>query len=127
MTVTTSFEFVTYRAAVRRTPPLPSSTATPTRNTECSLLAWSLTTGVTPRCRAEGELLCGVAQIDHIPAVMIHGRLDLRSPPDVPWQLAQAWPAAEPHVVPDARHATGDAISEHVRTALDNFASPLID
>jgi proline iminopeptidase len=76
--------------------------------------------------RAEGELLRGVAQIDHIPAVLIHGRLDLSSPPDVPWKLAQAWPAADLHIVPDAGHTAGDAISEHVVAALDNFAS-LID
>jgi proline iminopeptidase len=77
--------------------------------------------------RAEGELLHGVAQIDHIPAVLIHGRLDLSSPPDVPWKLAQAWPAAQLHIVADAGHTSGDAISDHVRTALDNFASPLVE
>lgn len=76
--------------------------------------------------RAEGELLHGVAHIKHIPAVLIHGRLDLSSPPDVAWKLAQAWPAAQLHIVPDAGHTSGDAISEHVVAALDNFASPPI-
>jgi proline iminopeptidase len=73
--------------------------------------------------RAEGELLRGVAHIDHIPAVLIHGRLDLSSPPDVAWKLAQSWPAAELHIVPDAGHTSGADISKCTVAALDNFAS----
>jgi proline iminopeptidase len=72
--------------------------------------------------RAEGELLRGVAHIAHIPAVLIHGRLDLSSPPDVAWKLAQAWPAAELHIVPGAGHTSGPTISKHTVAALDNFA-----
>ncbi|BBZ27085.1 proline iminopeptidase [Mycolicibacterium madagascariense] len=47
----------------------------------------------------DGELLRNVDRIAHLPAVLIHGRLDLSGPPDVAWQLAQSWPAARLHVV----------------------------
>jgi proline iminopeptidase len=45
------------------------------------------------------ELLTGVGQLAGIPATLVHGRLDIGSPPDVPWQLARAWPSAELHSV----------------------------
>lgn len=72
--------------------------------------------------RAEGELLAGVDRLAHIPAALIHGRLDLSCPPDIPWKLSQAWPTATLHIVADAGHAAGGAISDHVITALDRFA-----
>jgi proline iminopeptidase len=73
--------------------------------------------------RADGELLRNVARIAHVPAMLVHGRLDLSSPVDIAWQLAQAWPAAQLHVVPGAGHSAGEAISDHVVDALDRFAS----
>ena len=72
--------------------------------------------------RAEGQLLAGVDRIAQIPAVLVHGRLDLSCPPDVAWKLAQAWPAARLHIVPDVGHSAGGAIADHVITALDHFA-----
>jgi proline iminopeptidase len=74
--------------------------------------------------RAEGELLAGVDRIAHIPAVLIHGRLDLSCPPDIAWKLAKAWPAADLHIVHDAGHSAGGAISSHVIDALDRFGGP---
>lgn len=73
--------------------------------------------------RGEGELLGNVARVAHIPAALIHGRLDLSSPPDIAWQLAQAWPAAQLHIVAGAGHSAGGATSDHVIDALDRFAS----
>jgi proline iminopeptidase len=73
--------------------------------------------------RAEGELLDGVTRIAHIPAVLIHGRLDLSCPPDVAWKLAQAWPAATLHIVPGVGHSAGGTISELMTDALDHFAA----
>jgi proline iminopeptidase len=71
--------------------------------------------------RTEGELLGGVDRIAHIPAVLVHGRLDLSSPPDVAWRLAQAWPAATLRLVDGAGHSAGGQISDHVVAALDKF------
>jgi proline iminopeptidase len=76
--------------------------------------------------RAEGQLLAGVARISHIPAALVHGRLDLSCPPDVAWRLAQRWPAASLHIVPGMGHSAGGAISDHVITALDHFVAGTI-
>jgi proline iminopeptidase len=72
--------------------------------------------------RFQGQLLRDVTTIAHIPATLIHGRLDLSGPPDIAWQLAQAWPAAELHVVPGAGHTAGGAMADHALSALDRFA-----
>lgn len=73
--------------------------------------------------RAEGELLSGVAEIAHIPAVLIHGRLDVSGPPDIAWQLAQRWPAARLHIVPGMGHESGGAMGALGVEALDTFAA----
>ncbi len=44
---------------------------------------------------ASNQLLREAHRLSGIPGVLIHGRLDLGSPPDTAWQLAQAWPDAE--------------------------------
>jgi proline iminopeptidase len=64
-----------------------------------------------------------VTKISHIPAALIHGRLDLSGPPDIAWQLAQAWPVAQLHIVPEAGHSAGGAMSDHGVQALDRFAA----
>jgi proline iminopeptidase len=73
--------------------------------------------------RAEGELLRNVTRIAHIPATLIHGRLDLSGPPDIAWALAQAWPAAELHIVAGAGHTSGGAMGAHLVDFLDAFGS----
>jgi proline iminopeptidase len=73
--------------------------------------------------RAEGELLRNVTKISRIPAALIHGRLDLSGPPDIAWQLAQAWPAAQLHIVQGAGHSAGGAMSAHGVEALGRFAA----
>lgn len=69
--------------------------------------------------REEGELLRNVTRIAHLPATLIHGRLDLSGPPDIAWALAQAWPAAELHIVADAGHTSGGAMGAHLVDFLD--------
>jgi proline iminopeptidase len=71
--------------------------------------------------RADGELLRNVTRIAHLPATLIHGRLDLSSPPDTAWELAQAWPAAELHIVADAGHTAGGSMGAHLIDFLDRF------
>jgi proline iminopeptidase len=73
--------------------------------------------------RGEGELLRGVSTIAHIPAALIHGRLDVSGPPDIAWQLAQAWPAAQLRIVPGMGHQSGGAMAGHGIDALDRFAA----
>jgi proline iminopeptidase len=55
----------------------------------------------------DGALLRDVDHLAHIPAVLIHGRLDISAPPDIPWRLAQRWPAARLVLVDDAGHGAG--------------------
>ena len=66
----------------------------------------SPTTSRTPRSLEEDELLRNAHRLAGIPAVLLHGRLDLSGPPDVAWQLAQAWPGAELTFIPGGH--TGD-------------------
>jgi proline iminopeptidase len=70
----------------------------------------------------DGELLRNVGRIAHLPAVLIHGRLDLSSPPDIAWQLAQRWPAATLHLVPGAGHSSGGVMADHLADFLDDVS-----
>jgi proline iminopeptidase len=45
------------------------------------------------------ELLTGAGQLAGIPAALVHGRLDIGSPLDLPWLLARALPGAELYLV----------------------------
>lgn len=68
----------------------------------------------------EDELLRNADRLAGIPAVLLHGRLDLSGPPDVAWQLAHAWPGSELHYI--AGGHTGDAEMDHrLLEALDRF------
>jgi proline iminopeptidase len=44
-----------------------------------------------------------------IPSMLLHGRLDISSPADVAWNMAQAWPDAELYLVEEAGHGLGRA------------------
>lgn len=71
----------------------------------------------------DGALLRDAGRLAGIPAVLIHGRLDLSSPLDVPWQLSHAWLGSELIVVDDAGHGTGEpGMRESVLGAIDRFA-----
>ncbi len=69
----------------------------------------------------DDELLRNAHRLAGIPAVLLHGRLDLSGPPDVAWQLARAWPGSELHFIPGGH--TGDAeMDRRLLDALDRFA-----
>ncbi len=71
----------------------------------------------------EGQLLRDAGRLAGIPAVLIHGRLDLGSPLDTAWELAQAWPDARLVVVDDSGHTGSDRMRVVIRTALADFAT----
>jgi proline iminopeptidase len=72
----------------------------------------------------EGILLREARRLHGIPGVLIHGRLDISSPADVAWHLAQAWPDADLQLVDGAGHGSrGPGISDLVVAALDRFAA----
>ena len=71
----------------------------------------------------DGGLLRDVGRLAEIPAVLIHGRIDLSSPMDIPWQLAQRWPGSELVIVDDAGHGTSEpGMATAVLAATDRFA-----
>jgi proline iminopeptidase len=55
----------------------------------------------------DGQLLRDVDRVASIPAVLVNGRLDIGSPPDIAWQLARHWPAAELVLIENAGHGAG--------------------
>lgn len=70
----------------------------------------------------EDELLRNASRLEAIPAVLLHGRLDLAGPPDIAWELARSWPAAQLHFVPGGH--TGDAEMDRLLLeATDRFAA----
>jgi proline iminopeptidase len=70
----------------------------------------------------DGALLRGAARLSGIPGVLAHGRLDLGGPPVTAWELAQAWPDAELHLV-GGGHRGGPGMDEVLIAATDRFAS----
>jgi proline iminopeptidase len=69
-----------------------------------------------------GQLLGNADRLAAIPGVMVHGRFDIGSPPDVPWLLAQAWPRADLHLVRTG-HVGGNEMMEPLIRATDRFAA----
>jgi proline iminopeptidase len=71
----------------------------------------------------DGALLRGAGRLAAIPGVLVHGRMDISSPLDVPWQLSHVWPGSELVVIDDAGHGTGQpGMREAVIAAIDRFA-----
>ncbi len=68
----------------------------------------------------EGQLLREAHRLAGIPGVLVHGRLDISSPPDFPWHLAQAWPDASLTIVGGAGHGTR-GMAELLIAATDRF------
>jgi proline iminopeptidase len=69
---------------------------------------------------ADGEIFSGMRHLASIPAVLIHGRLDVSSPLDTAWRIHQAWPKSRLVVVDDAGHGGGGLIGEII-SALDKI------
>jgi len=70
---------------------------------------------------ADGQLLRDARHLSGIPGDMIHGRFDLGGPVDTAWQLAQAWPSAELHIV-ETGHAGGMEMTARIIQATNRFA-----
>ncbi|MEV0647719.1 prolyl aminopeptidase [Phytomonospora sp. NPDC050363] len=71
----------------------------------------------------DGALLAGAAALGDIPAVLVHGRLDISGPIDIAYDLAQVWPGAELVVVDDAGHGAYPGMIEAIVAATDRFAA----
>jgi len=63
-------------------------------------------------------ILDRAAELQDIPAVLIHGRHDISGPSITPWRLHQHWPASRLIVVESEGHC-GPRSMEHLRLAVD--------
>ena len=70
----------------------------------------------------DGALLRNVDKLTGIPGVLIHGRLDLSAPLDVPWMLAASWEGSELVVIDDAGHTGSPNMTAALISATDGFA-----
>src|SRR5690606_4268473 len=70
----------------------------------------------------EGQLLRNAHVLRDIPGVIVQGRYDACTPMRTAWELHQAWPEAEFHVVDDGGHAFDEpGILGHLLAATDRF------
>ncbi|MBU6417395.1 MAG: prolyl aminopeptidase [Xanthomonadaceae bacterium] len=69
-----------------------------------------------------GQLLRVIDRIRHIPAVIVHGRYDIICPVKTAFELHQAWPEAEFHIVLAGHSASDPAIVDKLVEATDRFA-----
>jgi proline iminopeptidase len=71
----------------------------------------------------DGQLLRDASRLAGIPGTLVHGRLDLSSPVDVPWQLHRRWQDSELVIVDEGRHSGGHGMLEALRVATDRHAA----
>ncbi|RJL32552.1 prolyl aminopeptidase [Bailinhaonella thermotolerans] len=70
----------------------------------------------------EDQLVRDVDRIRHIPAVIVNGRYDMKTPIDAAFELHRAWPEADFHIVEDAGHSGAEpGILSKVIEATDRF------
>jgi proline iminopeptidase len=69
------------------------------------------------------QLIDNAARLRAIPGVIVQGRYDVVCPIQTAWELHQAWPEADFHIIADAGHsATEPGIVDALVTATDRFA-----
>ncbi|MFC4560356.1 prolyl aminopeptidase [Nocardiopsis mangrovi] len=70
-----------------------------------------------------GQLLAGADRLRGIPGVIVQGRYDMCTPAKTAFDLSEAWPEAEFHIVDDAGHAYSEpGILDRLISATDAFA-----
>lgn len=57
---------------------------------------------------APNQILLNMAKIKHLPAIIVHGRLDLVCLPENAWSLHQAWPNSELEYIEGAGHSSSE-------------------
>jgi len=70
----------------------------------------------------DGQLIRDAGRLSDIPGVLIHGRLDISSPLETAWRLAQAWPGCELVIVERAGHSSAEpGMAMAIVAATDRF------
>lgn len=70
----------------------------------------------------DGELMRNVGRLAGIPAVFVHGRMDLGGPVKTAWDLAKAWPGTELVVIEDSGHTGSKAFEEAIKAGIERLA-----
>ena len=71
----------------------------------------------------EDQLLQTIPLIHHIPGAIVQGRYDVVCPMITAWELHQAWPEAEFHIIKDSGHSmTEPGIAEKLVQLTEYFA-----
>jgi proline iminopeptidase len=71
---------------------------------------------------SENYLLENVDKIRHIPTVIVQGRYDVVCPAVSAWELHEAFPESELHIIPDAGHSISEkGITAALVDAMDSF------
>ena len=72
---------------------------------------------------SDGWLIDNIDKIRHLPVTIIQGRYDVCTPMTTAWDLHQALPEADFHVVPDAGHAFDEpGIADQLVRVTDRYA-----
>ena len=72
----------------------------------------------------EGQLIRDAGKLASVPGVIVQGRYDVCTPAKTAWDLHQAWPQADFHLVADAGHAFNEpGILARLIAATDSFAA----
>lgn len=69
----------------------------------------------------EGQVLRDADRLAGTPGVLVHGRLDVSSPVDVPWELHQRWPDSDLVIVDEGGHSTGEGMGQALTVATRDF------
>ena len=70
----------------------------------------------------ENYLIENVDKIRHIPTVIVQGRYDVVCPAVSAWELHEAFPESELHIIPDAGHSISEkGITSALVDAMDRF------
>ncbi|HWO99388.1 MAG TPA: prolyl aminopeptidase [Methylococcus sp.] len=70
----------------------------------------------------EGQILMDCHRIEHLPAILVHGRKDLVCPPESAWTLHRRLPRSELRMLPNAGHiSAGEEMIDALVTAADEI------
>ena len=74
----------------------------------------------------DNYILKNVNKFRNIPGVIVQGRYDVVCPTKSAWELHQAWPEAEFHIIQDAGHSVSEAgITSCLVDAIERFANEM--
>jgi proline iminopeptidase len=71
----------------------------------------------------DGALIRNAGKLAGIPAVFVHGRMDLGCPAKTAWDLAKAWPGSELVMVDDSGHTGSTAFAAAIRDAIERLTA----